>query len=128
NPSQASNLASKYSLALSTSPPAQFSPHNATTNAASVSENHHTATNATSTEAAPGSVSSLPSPTNRKMITLTVNGVDIEYPESVNIWLEPEEGNVKYLKGPELESQQREMALASGATSPPTRALNHRKG
>jgi hypothetical protein len=71
------------------------------------------------------SYSSPSSPTSgsRRMQTLTVNGVDIEYPESMNIWLEPEEGNFKYLKGSELENEHSaSSAASSGSTSPPSSA------
>lgn len=42
---------------------------------------------------------------NQKMQSLTVRGVTIKYPESINIWLEPEEGNIRYLSGTQLDSE-----------------------
>lgn len=65
---------------------------------------------------------------SRKMQTLTVVGVEVQYPETINIWLEPEEGNFKFLKGSELES---EHSVGNMASSPPnsnsSRNLVHSK-
>ena len=72
--------------------------------------------NAASSSNAPSPSTAKKSPT--EMQTLTIAGVSIQYPLTENIWSETEEGNMRYLKASEAESDR----SSANVTSPNSRA------
>lgn len=69
-----------------------------------------------------GATRSTANKSNVPMQALTVRGVTIYYPLTENIWIEPEEGNLRYLKASELENTAASSSAtgerSSGVTSP----------